>query len=95
MLSRCSYSVVDAIHLFETGEGPVDLFEIPRFRVPNSEPGISARQGRRATVGSQGDGAVTFVIRIALFLRLRAVWQLPAPPLQLLSWRRSSPRVPA
>ena len=45
MLSRCSYSVVDAIHHFETGEGPVDLFEIPRFRVPNSEPGISARQG--------------------------------------------------
>ena len=26
MLSRCSYSVVDAIHLIETGEGPVDLF---------------------------------------------------------------------
>lgn len=25
MLSRCSYSVVDAIHLFETGEGPIEL----------------------------------------------------------------------
>lgn len=25
MLSRCSYSVVDAIHHHETGEGPIEL----------------------------------------------------------------------
>ena len=57
----------------------------PGSAFPARNRGYQARQGWRATVGSQGDGAVTFVIRIALFLRLRAAARLPAPPLRLLS----------
>ena len=82
-------------------------FEIPRFRVPNSEPGISARRGRRATVGSQGGMEprsclyksvpmqIVYLFIMEQFLRWQTAAQLPAPPLQLLFWRRSSPRVPA
>ena len=39
ILSCCSYSVVGAYRLIETGEGPLVSFRVPRLCVPNSEPG--------------------------------------------------------
>ena len=45
ILSCCSYSVVGAYRLIETGEGPLDSLGVPRLCVPSSEPGITARQG--------------------------------------------------
>ena len=46
MLSRCSYSVVDAIHHQETGEGPIELvFRSPGSAFPARNRGFQARQG--------------------------------------------------
>ena len=58
ILSCCSYSIVGAYRLIETGEGPLDSFwGFPGSAFPVQSRGDSVRRDRRIGSQPQGDGA--------------------------------------
>lgn len=59
MLSCCSYSIVGAYRLIETGEGPLDSISVgfPGSVFPIQSRGDSVRRDRRIGSQPQGDGA--------------------------------------
>lgn len=95
MHSRCGYSVVDAIHLIGTGEGPLVSLGVPGSVFPIQSRGDSVRRDRRIGSQPQGDGAAGLYKSVPEQIVSVMSARLPPPPFSRASFRPSVHAAPA
>ena len=85
ILSCCSYSVVGAYRLIETGEGPLDSISVgfPGSVFPIQSRGDSVRRDRRIGSQPQGDGAAGLYKSVPEQIVSVMTARLPPPPFLL------------